>query len=158
MKKTYFDTVFTLLLFCVFIFASAAMLLCGIKVYENTENDTAKVYGTQTALSYIANKVRQNDCGNIRIETLPTDTRALAMDCEIDGESYTTYLYYYGGNLCEIFSPADIIIEADSGIPVIGAESLDIDYTDGIIKVTVKESHGFSDFILLSPVSETEEV
>ena len=52
---------FTMLLFLVFILSALFTVLTGSRVYENITARSDKNFSSSTALSYIANKVRQGD-------------------------------------------------------------------------------------------------
>ena len=54
-------TLFTMLLFLVFVMCALFTVLAGGKVYENIGRRMADNYTGSVALQYIANKIRQGD-------------------------------------------------------------------------------------------------
>ena len=55
------DVLFVLALFCVFAVSALILLLIGANVYQKTVNDMDANYNGRTAVSYITEKIRQND-------------------------------------------------------------------------------------------------
>lgn len=102
------DVLFVLGLFGVFAVSAFILITIGADVYQHTVQDMTSNYETRTAVSYITEKVRQNDavtgdtepCVSIcTIEDIP----ALKLSRKIDNGTYFTYLYLYNGYLKELF-------------------------------------------------------
>ena len=55
------DFLFTLLLFLLFAVSALGLILTGAGVYERTVNSMEDNFEERTALSYVAEKLRQND-------------------------------------------------------------------------------------------------
>ena len=55
------DVLFVLTLFCVFALCSILLIAVGAKVYQNTINSMETHFTSTTSLSYITEKIRQND-------------------------------------------------------------------------------------------------
>ena len=97
------DILFVLALFGVFAVSALALVTIGADVYQHTVEDMGVNYESRTAVSYILEKVRQNDTtDSISLATLE-DTPALCMLSRIEDETYCTYLYFYDGHLKELF-------------------------------------------------------
>ena len=76
---------FTMLLFLVFILSALFTVLTGSRVYENITARSDKNFSSSTALSYIANKVRQGDrAGMIDIKEIE-GTQVLELRQQIGG-------------------------------------------------------------------------
>jgi hypothetical protein len=145
-----------LLLFCVFVFAAAAMVLGGVRVWQRTEKTMVSTNDTQTALCYLSNKVRQNDQhGGVYIDDLD-GVPALAMESEIDGFVYLTRLYCYNGQLLELFTPAEVDLAPDCGVVLMEAADLSFSQENGMIRATFTAVDGTVDSVLLSARSEEE--
>ncbi len=87
------DLLFSLGLLCLFTISSLTVLLIGAHVYKQTALDMKTNYTTRTALTYVAEKVRQHDStSSISLGTLE-DAPALELSESIGGVSYITYIY-----------------------------------------------------------------
>lgn len=65
------DLLFSLGLLCLFTISSLTVLLIGAHVYKQTALDMKTNYTTRTALTYVAEKVRQHDStSSISLELL----------------------------------------------------------------------------------------
>lgn len=107
-QKTFIvDILFVLALFGVFTFSALMLVSVGAEVYRHTVSDMSENYETRTSISYITEKIRQNDYAygseNICISEL-SGKQALTLVQDIDGEIYYTHLYFYDGYLKELFS------------------------------------------------------
>ena len=96
------DMLFTLGLFCVFAAAAFILVMIGIQVYQSTVSQMQDTYSTRTAISYVAEKVRQHDvAGGVELAELE-GVPALELTDTINGEDYHTYIYSDGEYLCEL--------------------------------------------------------
>ena len=92
-------TLFTMLLFLVFVMCALFTVLAGGKVYENIGRRMADNYTGSVALQYIANKVRQGDeAGMVRVMDVE-GTSVLELSQDFDGERYISWIYYYDGSI-----------------------------------------------------------
>lgn len=102
------DVLFVLALFGVFAVSALVLVTIGADVYQHTVQDMNSNYETRTAVSYITEKVRQNDLttadgeNGVSLTTLDGQP-ALMLAQDIDDETYCTYLYLYNGYLKELF-------------------------------------------------------
>ena len=98
------DVLFVLALFCVFAVSALILLLIGANVYQKTVNDMDANYNGRTAVSYITEKIRQNDSDSaVSVGTL-MGKPSIILSQEVDGKVYQTYLYEYDGYLTELFT------------------------------------------------------
>ena len=94
------DILFVLALFGVFAVSALALVTIGADVYQHTVEDMGVNYESRTAVSYIMEKVRQNDTADSIFLTDLENVPALCMLSEIDEETYCPYLYkrtFYAG-------------------------------------------------------------
>lgn len=102
------DVLFVLALFGVFAISALVLVTIGADVYQHTVQDMSANYETRTAVSYLTEKVHQNDItsaegeSNACITTL-NGTPALMLSQEVNEEVYSTYLYLHDGYLKELF-------------------------------------------------------
>lgn len=122
-KHFIIDILFVLILFGVFTVSALMLVTIGSEVYRHTVDDMGKNYDTRTCISYITEKIRQNDTvvaadsslteAHIRIATL-TGEPALMLTQDINGEAYCTYLYLYDGYLRELLTKSGSYLGEDT--------------------------------------------
>jgi len=131
------DTVFVLIVFCVFAVSVLTVLMLGANTYSHITEMSREEHAERTVLSYIWTKVRNSDeSGNIRIvdfHGLP----ALYIGEEAGGIQYSTLIYHYDGWVFELFSEADLEFEPADGVRTIMAKSLLFEELDhGLVRVS----------------------
>lgn len=99
-KRFIVDVLFVLALFGLFAVSALMLVTVGADVYKQTVDDMSTNYETRVSVSYIAEKIRQND-GSISIDYLG-ETPAIVIEQEYNEEFYSTYLYYHDGCLKEL--------------------------------------------------------
>lgn len=151
MKRSHsLDVVVGLLLFCVFAVSMLAVLLTGAKAYKRISLSMDEQYRERTCISYIAAKIRHyNVAGAVEADTLE-DTSVLRFTEEFDGSRYITYIYYYDGYICELFTPEDVELPLSEGMPIIAADALTFtEESDGLIRIAC-EAEGRSAELFIS--------
>ena len=78
--------------------------IIGSGVYRNTTVQMEENYVARTALSYVAEKVRQHDTsGGVRLTEEEGETVLVLQNTENTTDTdYLTYIYSYDGWLCEL--------------------------------------------------------
>lgn len=144
------DVLFTLALFCVLAASSLLVAVLGAQVYEGIAARMGDHYTSRTTLSYIVNKVRQNDQGGgVRLGKLG-DGPALVMEEEIGGSSYQTWIYQSGGELRELLTRSDNTIRPEDGQSIMPVDHLEIAQVgDGLFRLSVQTNSG-EDTVLVS--------
>lgn len=106
-KNHVINYVFIVGLFLVFTATALVVVVIGVNVYESTINNMNQNYTTRTSLTYVGEKIRQNDSrGSISVGEIE-GASALMIEKEIDSVSYVTYIYAYEGKLKELFIKKD---------------------------------------------------
>ncbi len=99
-KHHVIDFIFPVALFFVFAVSSLIVVLLATRIYKSTTEESQEQYTSRTTLSYITEKVRQNDeAGNVSVGKLD------GSDCLMlkpSGADYTTYIYEHDGALKEL--------------------------------------------------------
>lgn len=112
-------TLFTMLLFLVFVLCALFTVLTGGKVYENISARMEQTYTGSVALQYVANKVRQGDfAGQVSVKTVE-ETPVLELIQDIDGENYLTWIYYLDGSIRELFTFEDSGLALQDGLEIL---------------------------------------
>ena len=145
---------FVLLLCCIFAGTVFAVLLLGVDVYKNVAQRGMDGYGERTSLAYISAKVRHYDRdGSVSVVDFD-GISALKLSESFGGDTvYSTYIYYWDGQLYELLMQEDLELPPDAGSPIGIAESVSFAYNaDGLIEVVCESVNG-AVRLLLSPRS-----
>lgn len=136
MKKTVsrpsegMDFIFSMLLFLVFILCSVFTILIGSRVYGNIRARNDAAFYSDTALSYITNKVRQSDrTGSISVRTVEGQS-ILVLASDYDGILYETWVYTKDGTLLELFSEQGSGLTVEDGLPIMDCEPISFSIAD----------------------------
>lgn len=134
------STLFTMLLFLVFVLCALFTVLTGGKVYENISARMEDNYTGSVALQYIANKVRQGDQEDA-VRVLDVEgTQVLELSQDIEGYEYISWIYYYDGSIRELFTSADSGLGLSDGIEIMECEGLSFSKEGQLLTVTTKGS------------------
>lgn len=138
------NTLFTMLLFLVFVLCALFTVLIGGKVYENITARMEENYTGSTALNYIANKVRQGDTyGGVQVKEVE-GTPVLELSQEINGETYVTMIYYKDGSIRELFTDTQSGLGLSDGLEIIGCDGLKVKQEGRLIMVETTGEGGSS--------------
>ncbi len=151
------DTVFVLVLFCVFAATILFVLMSGANVYKETARIMQERYEERTCLSYISQKVRHCDSDNAVYITEFDGTPALALEDEINNKEYNTLIYFYDGHVKELFCEKGAAFSKESGTDIIEAKNLqfaNVDKDSGLIKIKCTGTNGDSSTIIIGTMSE----
>lgn len=148
------DFLFSMSLFLVFILCSVFTILIGSRVYSNirTRNDAA--FYSDTALSYISNKVRQSDkAGCITVEERDGQ-EVLVLSSGTEATAYETLIYTRDGSLLELFTEKGSGLSLDAGTPVMECAGVSFSLSEStkapLLTVTLTERDGRERKALLS--------
>lgn len=146
------DILFVLTLFCVFAVCSILLIAVGAKVYQNTLDSMETHFTSTTSLSYITEKIRQNDySGKVCIEEFGGND-ALVLLNEYNDEEYCTYIYSYAGQLKELFTKKDINLSPEAGRNILEISDFSITEVDeGLFAITLVDASHRSETILIAP-------
>ncbi len=140
------NVLFTMLLFLVFVLCALFTVLIGGQVYENINIRSQDNYTGSVALQYVANKVRQGDReGAVRVTNVE-GTDVLEIASGLEGGNYVSWIYYYDGSICELFSdPADGLGLAD-GLKIVACSGFNVSQSsDGrLIHIATEGEEGGS--------------
>lgn len=139
------DLLFSLELLCLFTISSLTVLLIGAHVYKQTALDMKTNYTTRTALTYVAEKVRQHDStSSISLGTLE-DAPALELSESIDGVSYITYIYEDENALKELFVQASQPVTKSQGETILAIQNLSMEQAgEHLLRFTVTDEENTS--------------
>lgn len=137
------DLIFPIALFFVFAASSLAALVLSANVYSTQTADEHDNYISHTSLSYINEKIRQNDAnGGISIETLDGHP-CLVLQRTIGSTPYVTYIYEYDGMLKELFVHDGVEIRLKDGTDIMEIHEFSMDEVgDGFFRFTTIDRNG----------------
>lgn len=142
-NKHVVDLLFTLALFCVFAASSLMVVLIGATVYKNSVKSMTENYDVRTSLTYLSQKMHQNDfAGGVILETV-NEKPALVFEQEYSSATYQTWIYYEGGYIKELFTKKGNPFKAEIGSDIIEASDFNVNRDkDGIFTFTVTDTAG----------------
>lgn len=124
------DFIFPIALFFVFAASSLVVLILAADIYGSTTNQLQANDENRTALSYISEKIRQNDTGGA-LEIINIEgTECLALSADYNDVPHTTYIYEYDGMLKELFVRDDVSVSLEDGKDIMAISSLSISRID----------------------------
>lgn len=130
-------------------------ILFGARIYENIGDRMNENFSSTTALSYISNKVRQNDkAGMISVETIE-GIQTLKLVEVYNQEVYNTFIYCKNGQLKELFCSEDSGLTFDDGMDIMDLQGMSFEKIEGNL-IKVKVLGDSTNYILLSLRSEEE--
>jgi hypothetical protein len=131
------DTVFVLIIFCIFAVSVLMVLMLGASIYQNMTEISRQQQNERTVLSYIRTKVRSNDeNGRIYIDQF-NGLPALVYDDEFDGRQFRTAIYHYNGYIYELYSEVGLEFSPDQGTQILPLDSISFEtLEDGLIRVS----------------------
>lgn len=139
------DLLFPIALFFVFASTALAVLVLSANSYQSIQTGSEASFEQNTALSYLTEKIRQNDVqGDTAISLCELeDYPALAISQSYLGKPYVTYIYVQDGQLKELFTQAEIPVYADAGTPIMQVDDLQMQQlTDNLFQFTCTSKNG----------------
>lgn len=136
-KSTHsFDTVFVLLIFCLFAGSSLFLVLIGANVYRDIVGEMNANNETRASLSYVSNKVRAADSRDVSVEKIDgQDT--LVIHSAHNGSDYKTYIYLHDGYLMELFTKAENGFTAGDGDKITPVSAFTMTKNDNELSLSV---------------------
>lgn len=131
----------TLILFSFFALCSLFIVLIGAKDYQVVVEQSEQNNEIRASLTYVANKIRQNDEAGF-VQVFNQDgTQILSLTQDIDGQLYDTYIYFYNGNLNEQFVKHTAKIDLNEGSVITAVERFDISMENSAVILQVQNSN-----------------
>lgn len=132
-----------IILFCIFAVCAILVVLFGARVYSSMIQKSDLNYTARTSLSYIREKVRQNEnTGSIAVRSIGGND-CLVLKEHAGGTLYCTYIYVYDGNLCELYTKARSKVHADAGTAVIPLRKMNIKkINDHLLSIKCTDNSG----------------
>ncbi|MCL2151521.1 MAG: DUF4860 domain-containing protein [Oscillospiraceae bacterium] len=136
-RRRRIDTIFVMIIFCVFAVSVLMVLMLGAKIYENVTAMSRDGYADHSILSYIWTKIKNSDdAGRIYIGEF-SGLPALFIEEQYGQIQYITTIYEYNGWIYELFCEIGLDFLPEDGVQIAEHGSLTFDmYENGLIKVS----------------------
>lgn len=145
------DTLFIITLFFVFCICALSVIVIGANVYQTTTENMNDNFTTKTALSYLVEKVRQNDTNGTLEAVDWNGTNALRFRQESNETAYITYIYAYDGNLKELFVKEGVSCSPEDGQTIMAVRDFQIEQDHGnLYRITITDEEGHSDSVSIT--------
>lgn len=152
------DFIFPIALFFVFASTALVVLLLSANIYQSIVNNSESSFQTSTALSYITEKIRQNDAGgsdSIYLSEFDQQP-ALAISQTYGEKVYITYIYESEGQLKEIFLQEGVTASADAGTAIMEIADLQMtQVSTDLLQFTCTATDGSTASSIISTHSST---
>ena len=128
------------LLLALFLLLSALTAVRSAAAYKKVLDRSDRL-DRSTALTYITEKVRQNDAaGALRVGRIG-DCEALVI-AQGDEVLYDTYIYCYDGSLRELMIKRELTPAPEMGRALLPMESLELTLEGGLLRIRCTDSSG----------------
>lgn len=113
--KHMIDFLFPVALFFVFALSALTVILLAARIYQSTTEHSSFNYTSRTCLSYIAEKIHQNDVGGTASIGTFDGCDALVLGQAHGEDTYYTYIYVHENELKELFVKEGAEVKAADG-------------------------------------------
>ena len=113
-------------------------------------------FNANTSLSYITEKIHQNDTeGAVSIGSFD-DHQALILKQHYNDTEYVTYIYVSEGNLMELYTKSSADVDVGSGKVILPLQSLDMEMSQSdLLHLTCTDAQGHTVASYISIHSES---
>lgn len=142
-RRHVIDMLFPIALFLVLAASSLFLVILAANVYRKNVAWEEMNYESRTCLSYVAEKIRQNDeNGGVEAGTFD-GIPCLILRQNFGEESYVTYLYSYEGQLCELFVREGVSMGAADGQKILEVHDFSVaEQEEGVFKISCSDGNG----------------
>lgn len=150
-KRHAVDLLFSLALFCVFAASLLMVSATGSQVYENIAQDMENNYTLRTSLSYVTEKLRQNDASGVISLAEIAGEPAVVLEMMYNDVLYQTWIYEYEGKLRELFTRKGNNIFPEDGQALMEIRDFSIEAVkDNLYQITIINKGGKTENLLFS--------
>lgn len=141
-KRHSISGTFVFLLLGVFAVFSMLLVVLGAQAYREIIDESGSHTRGRIMQAFVRNAVRaQDEAGAVSIEEYE-GMPVLAIRSDIDGESYTQYIYCWQGELRELFTATRYGFAPEDGTPVCEAESFEATLEGGLLTARMTDDTG----------------
>lgn len=137
------DFLFPVALLFVFAVSALAVILLAANIYRSTTASSSLNYTARTSLSYISEKIHQNDISGDVSLSVYDGCEALVLEQTYNEQSYRTYIYVYENELKELFAKKGAEFPASTGRTILPVEDFSMDTVkDGVFRFSCTDTDG----------------
>lgn len=126
-RKHMIDFLFPVALFFVFALSALTVILLAARIYQSTTENSSLNYTSRTSLSYISEKIHQNDLdGAVTLGSFD-GCDALIMKQTVGEDTYYTYIYADNKELKELFVKEGAAATASSGRTILNIQDFSME-------------------------------
>lgn len=145
------DILFLLVIFLLFAFSGAVLLVLATHFYQSTVARSEENSSARVASAYVREVLHQNDLAEGSTISEFDGTSCLRIPQE---EDYVLYLYYYDGELKELYTKEDAVVSAQSGQKILELQSFSIEeIMPGVFEMECEDSLGNYERVIISQKS-----
>lgn len=149
------DFLFPVALFFLFTLSAVIMMLFASRIYQSSVEQASRNDDARTALSYISEKVHQNDVADALSLGTFDGCEALILKQTYGETSYYTYIYAHDGALKELFLQEGAVATAANGKAILSIDAFSISQTtDRLFKCSCTDTFGNTSSILIGCQSQ----
>ena len=153
-KKHSIDSLFSILLFAIFVVILLLLLLFSARMYQISVTNLEENQNLHTAMTYVGTKFRQHDQPERVSLTEIGGIPALFFADTIDGVTYGTSLYLYGEELKELFSADSGTLPPEAGTTIASLSSFTVtEEPGGLYRIRMEDQEGVHAELLMHPGS-----
>lgn len=148
------DLIFPILLWGMLLICAVFTILVGIHFYENTTERISNNFDARTALSYLREKIHQNDeDGSISLGQF-ADQDSIIIQQTINETIYYTYIYAYENALWELTAQEGIDLSPSDGTKIIDVKDFHMEeISSGHFYFSCKNQDGYEISTKVSAIS-----
>lgn len=137
------DFLFPVALFFVFALSALTVILLATRIYQSTTENSSLNYTSGTSLSYLSEKIHQNDLSQgISLGTFD-GCEALVLKQQRGVETYYTYIYCYQDELKELFVKDGAEANAAAGQTILKVKEFTMEEAaDGLFSIRCTDEAG----------------
>ena len=137
------DFLFPIALFFVFAVSAIVVILLAAGIYESTTKSSSLNDTSRTTLSYVSEKIHQNDAdGEVALGKYDL-CPALIIDHGGEMTGYTTYIYVYEDELRELMASDGAAADASAGKSIMAVEDFQMKEVDeGLFRFSCTDANG----------------
>lgn len=157
-KEHVIDYIFPIALFFVFAASSLVVIILAANIYSGTTNAAESGFGSRTVLSYLTEKIHQNDDNQAVSVGSFAGRESLVIEQAYDnGQTYVTYIYEDNGILRELFIQKGVDASAASGREIMPIHDFTMEQlTDSRFRFSCTSEEGETITSVVSVRSEKE--
>ncbi len=142
------DILFLLVIFLLFAFSGATLLVLATHFYQSTVARSEENSSARVAAAYVREVLHQNDSSEACNISEFDGTSCLRIPQE---EDYVLYLYYYDGELKELYTKEDAVVSAGNGQKILELQSFSIEeIATGVFEMECEDSLGNFERVIVS--------